>query len=198
MKTSVMGLFAALLASLSLTCAAADRVVINGGNVYANSDVTFPNSVGNAFVGGAPIYGGQGWGVLNIYLTEPGTNIISDHLFSVAGTGASCDGQGNGTDCIFFSSDSTADPSIGTHCTLGSAFCLEETGLLQDVTAMVGLQNGGLGIFGGGSIMIQSDIAEVPAPGTFLLFGLGLAVLGFCAHKRAMAPSQGVRLGLAA
>lgn len=183
MKTRVMVLLAAFLTSLSLTSLAADRVVINGGGIYANSDVTFPNSVANAFVGAAPIFGGTGWGVLNIYLTEPGTNIISDHLYSVAGSSEFCDGQGNGADCIFFSSDAAGDASIGTQCTLGSAFCLEETGLLQDLTSMITAQNG-QGLFGGGSIQVQSGSVAVPVPGTFMLFGLGLAVLGFGTRKR--------------
>lgn len=196
MKTVVKGLFAALLASLALTSQAGvmDRVVINGGGIYANSDVTFHAPVANAFIGGAPIFGNDGWGVLNIYLTEPGTNIISDHLYSVAGGTHACQGQGNGADCIFFSSDSTADASIGTMCTLGPNFCLQETGLLQDLTALVTAQNGGRGIFGGGSIQVQS--ADVPEPGTFALLGLGVMALGYSMRKRSA--RAGGRTALAA
>lgn len=189
MKTYVLGLLAALLTSLSLTSLAADRVVINGGGVYPNTDVTLPEG-SDTFVGPAPIFGGTGWGVLNIYLTEPGSNIISDHLYSLPGGQESCDADGNGADCIFFSSDPDTDASIGTACTLGSNFCLEENGLLQDVTAMVSAQNGGLGIDGGGSIAIQSgSAAAVPVPGTAALLGLGLVALGFGTRKRAYRPT---------
>jgi hypothetical protein len=160
-----------------------DRVVINAAGEYPDSDVTIPaGQEGPVFIGGAPIFGDLF--TLNIFLTEKGSNIISDHLYSGGDGNRACElaGVRTGTgDCIFFASDPSADPFIGTPCLQGPNFCLAETGELQDVTFMVAAQNGGLGIFGGGSILVQSDI---PEPATLALLGLGLAGLGFSRRKQ--------------
>lgn len=185
MKNYLVGLLVAFITAIPVASLASDRVIINGGGIYADSDITFPegSDPSGVLIGGAPIYGGDGWGVLDIYLTEKGTGIISDHLYSLPGASHACDAQGNGADCLFFSSDPANDISIGTVCTRGSNYCLEETGLLQDVTFLVAAQNGGSGIYGGGSIMIQSDVDAVPEPGTFVLLGLGIAALGLSKRK---------------
>ena len=168
------------LASTSFAAVISDRVVMDSV-IYGHFDVLIPEGgdpeATAVFVGGSPIFGGDGWGLLNIFLTEPGTNIISDHLFSQQGATHSCDANGNGADCLFFSSDASLDPLIGTLCTFGPAFCLEETGDLQDVSFMVAAQNGGLGIFGGGTILLQSDVDEVPEPSALALIGMALLSL---------------------
>jgi hypothetical protein len=164
-----------------------DRVVITNNLVYASSDVSIPEvgSENPRFIGGSPIFGGDGWGVLNIFLTEPGTNIISDHLYSVAsGARESCSVDGVGPDCIFFTSDPSTDPLIGTLCTSGSNFCIQETGALQDVTSMVTAQNGGRGIFANGTIQVQSDTDAVPEPGSLLLLGSVVASLATYVRRR--------------
>ena len=109
-------------------------------------------------------------------------NIISDHLFSKGGDPTCSNGVGG--DCIFFSSDGplVTDPVIGTPCTLGPNFCIEETGDLQDVTAMIAAQNGGL-IAGGSTIQVASDI-DIPEPAILSLLIPGLAGLGFSRHKQ--------------
>ncbi len=156
-----------------------DIVILNNNSVYPSATVVIPEGgspeATGLFIGGSPIFGGgfPNGAVLNIYLTEEdGSGIISDHLYTVGGQPFSCDLQtGLGADCLFFSSDASRDPSIGTVCTLGPAFCLQETGSLQDVTFMVNLQNGGQGIFANGTIQVQSD---VPEPGSMLLLGSGM------------------------
>ncbi|HTD06356.1 PEP-CTERM sorting domain-containing protein [Undibacterium sp.] len=169
-----------------------DKVVItnNSDGIYPSSSLNVPEGgtePSGVFVGGSPIFGGDGWGVLNIFLTEPGTNIISDHLFSLAAESHFCNLETHaGADCIFFSSDPSTDPLIGTLCTLGRTFCIQETGLLQDVTFMVAAQNHGRGIFANGTISIQSDVDNIPEPASLMLLCLGFAGLAFNRRKQAI------------
>jgi hypothetical protein len=79
--------------------------------------------------------------------------------------------SGTGTQILFESDGPT--PGLVTSCTAPSITCITETGSPQDVTA---------DLFPGTAappfhVIVQSDAAEVPEPGTLLLLGGGLGGL---------------------
>jgi hypothetical protein len=171
------------LASFASAIPAAEIVINDSNSVYTNSDVIVPTGqvVNDLFIGGAPIYGGEGWGALNIYITDPGTGDIIGHLFNGTGAEANCSGT-SGSDCIFYSSNAVDDSSIGTACTLGSNYCIQATGALENVTALVSAQNSGDGIFDNGTIEIE--VSAVPEPAPMALLGLGLLALLIARRKQ--------------
>jgi len=82
---------------------------------------------------------------------------------------------------VFFSSDGVPPLGGGLGCLPPDQVCIQETGGIQDVTALA---------FPGGNapfhILMQSDPTEVPEPGTMLLLGsglAGLAALGACRQR---------------
>jgi len=79
---------------------------------------------------------------------------------------------------LFFQSD-TAAGFLGNLANLvpGTPH-VTETGGFQDVSALLGAPAGS-----GLTIMVQSDILEVPEPGTLLFIGLGLLATAFYSRK---------------
>ena len=158
-----------------------DTVTIHDG-FYGSSSITVPEDGSEA---GPPVLAGRSaiFGqAFDVFFTEPGTNIISDHLFSLGGQ---FPGPG---DNIYFSSDGMTDPFLGTVCESGMS-CIAETGGVQDVTGLVqsSLPDPTFFCGGGGNcqFLVQSDADGVPEPSTYLLFATGLAgLLGYGWRRR--------------
>ena len=126
--------------------------------------------------------------VYSIYLTDPGTALISD-LLQMTGSSAQ---QGTQFFLTFaFSSDSDnpsglpgAPPAAcsGPLTPTSSSCSLVETGTLQDVTSFFGLQFTDGNVTVNIPVFIASDVERVPAPGSLLL--LGFALTGIAAWHR--------------
>ncbi len=103
----------------------------------------------------------------DIYLTDPGTGLVSDHIFSNESLGSH--------DAIYFASDGMTDPSLGLPCPT-NGLCIPETGLPQDLTAYVTGPNSSVSL---NNLTVQSS---VPEPTSMLLLGTGL--VGFAGRIR--------------
>lgn len=162
-----------LLAPLAgANAALSDTVTVRDG-FYGDHSITIDEGaeLGDPIVvGGSAIFGQR----FDLYFLEPGTGLISDHLFS---RGGAFPGIG---DDILFSSDGMNDPVLGTACD-SSMHCLLETGLDQDVTAEVRAALPDPSKFcGGGGVcqfIVRSDLSDVPEPTPMALLGLGLVGL---------------------
>lgn len=176
-------LFRCILELVMLAASAtalADVVVINDGYYGQGQMLTIAEGQESGdpiIVGRASIFGQR----FDIFFTEVGSNIISDHLFSRSGT--VFPGE---SDDILFSSDGMNDLLLGTTCAAGQT-CIEENGLMQDVSQaiinIIGINNW---CGGGGTcnISVQSDTSEVPEPASVALFGVALAALSLTRRKQ--------------
>jgi hypothetical protein len=101
----------------------------------------------------------------DIYLTEPGSNIVSDHLYANESLG--------NHDAIYFASDPSTDAAIGAACP-ANAVCIAETGQPQDLTSFILQLDSQASL---NNLTVTSDVdpsSQVPEPGTMALLGTGL------------------------
>ena len=170
LRMKVLAALCLVVPLASANAALSDTVTVRDG-FYGDHSITIVE--GTEFgppivVGGSAIFGQR----FDLYFLEPGTGLISDHLFSRGG------GVFPGIDDdILFSSDGMNDPVLGTACD-ATMHCIFETGFDQDVTSEVraALPDPSLFCGGGGTcqFIVNSDL---PEPTTMALLGLGFASL---------------------
>ena len=173
LRMKVLAALCLVVPLASANAALSDTVTVRDG-FYGDHSITIVEGAelgAPIVVGGSAIFGQR----FDLYFLEPGTGLISDHLFSRGGPF-----PGIGDD-ILFSSDGMDDPVLGTACDATKMHCIVETGFDQDVTSEVraALPNPSQFCGGGGTcqFIVRSDVSEVPEPTTMALLGLGFASL---------------------
>jgi len=166
-----------LAASLSSYGAVIDQVIASDG-FYTPFSGTI-NS-GDTGVAATLDWDSAVFGAVFIIDFTNGAGIITDVLFSDAGH----DSPEYAGDSLEFDGFLSGNSAIGTPCIAGpTTACLQTTGEIQDVTALIGSLNG-IGICCGTSdVSILADDA-VPEPTSLILLGIGLASFSLIRRRK--------------
>jgi len=111
----------------------------------------------------------------NVYLTDPGSGLVVDHIFADEGLGDH--------DATYFSNLAvTTDSSIGAACPNLSECVAVTYGAVQDLSSMVLAQDSGAG--GGDYSLTVESFEATPEPSTSAMLLGGAALVAFFARRR--------------